>query len=122
MRALACCLLLATPLLAEDFGRVLRAAKHADRRTRRAALTHLADGTVQPASRGQTEKMIRSLKVYLSPKSLGPDRALAVVAYQHMTSRRRGFCRRRLEAHVDTERAHVMDEYLAELIVRRNRS
>jgi hypothetical protein len=74
------CLLFAAPLLAEDFGRVLRAAKHADRRVRRAALEYLADGTVQPKGRAQIEKMIRSLKVYLSSKSLGPDRALAVRA------------------------------------------
>lgn len=80
MRALICCLILAVPVVADDFGRVLRAAKHDDRRTRRAALGTLADGTVAPSSRAQTEKMIRQLKVYLSSRSLGPDRALAVRA------------------------------------------
>ncbi|MHC4848663.1 MAG: hypothetical protein ACYTEG_09440, partial [Planctomycetota bacterium] len=86
MRVLACCLLLAASLLADDFGRVLRAAKHADRRTRRAALADLAEGTIQPTSRAQTEKMIRLLKVYLAPKSLGPDRALAVLALGRLQS------------------------------------
>jgi len=80
MRAALVFLLLLAPVRADDFGRVLRAARHADREIRREALTLLADGSVAPTSRGQREQMIRSLLVYLSPKSLGPDRALAVRA------------------------------------------
>jgi len=80
MRPLLACLLLAAAVYADDFGRTLRAAKHDDRTTRRAALAELAAGSVEPKGRGQTRRMIRSLRVYLSPKSLGPDRALAVLA------------------------------------------
>jgi HEAT repeat protein len=88
MRPLVFCLLLAAPLFADEFGRVLRAARHADRETRRAALAELADGKVAPSSRGQTERMIRSLSTYLSGKSLGPDRALAVRALGRLKGER----------------------------------
>lgn len=72
--------LFASPVSAETFSRVLRAAKHPDRKTRRAALLQLADGTVVPTSKAHRQKMIRSLATYLSSNSLGRDRALAVRA------------------------------------------
>ncbi len=83
MRPLLCFLLpavLASSVRAESFSRVLRAAKHPDRKTRRAALLLLAEGTVVPRSKAHREKMIRSLATYLNSRSLGPDRALAVRA------------------------------------------
>ncbi|MEM8884414.1 MAG: VWA domain-containing protein [Planctomycetota bacterium] len=80
MRIVLAGLLLLTPVHANEFGRVLRQAKHADRETRRAALDRLARGEVKPEGRGQTERMIRSLRTYLSGKSLAPDRARAVLA------------------------------------------
>jgi len=79
-RIAALLLLLTWPGLADDFGRVLRRAKSGDRVERREALKSLADGRVRPTNPGQEAKMARVLSSYLSTRSLGTDRALAVQA------------------------------------------
>ena len=73
-------LLSAAPALADEFGRVLRRAKDGGRAERREALESLAEGRIAPSTPGQKAKMARALSSYLSSKSLGRDRALAVKA------------------------------------------
>jgi len=78
--------LLAPALAADEFGRVLRRAKSADRYVRRQALQSLADGTIRPATSGQRSKLSRTMATYLTKKSLGTDRALAVQALGRIQS------------------------------------
>ena len=101
MRVLFVVVLAAAVVHAESFGRVLRAAKHSDRQTRREALTLLAEGKVAPKSQGERSKMIRSLSAYLSKRSLGPDRALAVSALGRLKSEP---CYAKIAAQVENER------------------
>ncbi|MHC4954381.1 MAG: hypothetical protein ACYTGZ_10860 [Planctomycetota bacterium] len=84
--AVAVLLLLALPAAAGDFERLLRKARSGDRVTRREALESLADGTVQPGNPSQAAKMARTLDAFLTSKSLGTDRALAVLALGRLRS------------------------------------
>ena len=88
MRALLAILILLAPpaLAADEFGRVLRRTKSADRSVRREALRSLADGKIRAETAAQRSKLTRTMATFLSKKTLGTDRALAVLALGRLGS------------------------------------
>ena len=78
MRRCLALLFLLAPAAAQDFGRELRGLRADDRERREAVLEALASGRMEPSTRSEAAKAGRGLLRFLSSKSLGPERALAV--------------------------------------------